>query len=163
MATMLHYWLLAGWLNLLHPFFVSVTEITHNSKDKSLELSCRIFTDDFEKTLSATYKTKVDILHPKDKKQTDQMVFDYISKHLRIKVDGKPVTLSFVGYQQEEEAIWSYLEVKNVGSFKTIEITNDLLFETHEEQMNIVHVIKNGERKSRELRNPDSNLKFEFP
>jgi hypothetical protein len=163
MATMLHYWFLAAWLNLLHPFFVSVTEITHNNKDKSLELTCRIFTDDFEKTLSAAYKTKVDILHPKDKKQTDQWVFDYISKHLRIKLDGKPVTLSFVGYQQEEDAIWSYLEIRNVTSFKTIEITNDLLFESHEEQINIVHVIKNGERKSRELRNPDSNLKFEFP
>jgi hypothetical protein len=163
MATMLHYWFLAAWLNLLHPFFVSVTEITHNNKDKSLELTCRIFTDDFEKTLSAAYKTKVDILHPKDKKQTDQWVFDYISTHLRIKLDGKPVTLSFVGYQQEEDAIWSYLEIRNVTSFKTIEITNDLLFESHEEQINIVHVIKNGERKSRELRNPDSNLKFEFP
>ena len=31
---------------ILHPFFISVTEINHNIKDKSLEVSCKIFTDD---------------------------------------------------------------------------------------------------------------------
>ena len=40
----------------LHPIFVSVTEIEHNAKDKTLEISCKIFTDDFEKTLRLTYK-----------------------------------------------------------------------------------------------------------
>jgi hypothetical protein len=32
-----------------HPFFISVTEINHNSGDKNLEISCKIFTDDFGK------------------------------------------------------------------------------------------------------------------
>ena len=32
---------------LLHPIHVSVTEINHNAADKTLEVSVRIFTDDF--------------------------------------------------------------------------------------------------------------------
>ena len=51
MAFLLHKWLLAGLDGAGHPFFVSVTEINHNAKDKTIEIACKIFTDDFE-TLS---------------------------------------------------------------------------------------------------------------
>ena len=72
MASILFKWLLLGGLALnpstiYHPIYVSVTEIEHNAKDKTLEISCKIFTDDFEKTLSQAYKTYVDLLKPKDK------------------------------------------------------------------------------------------------
>lgn len=162
MVLSLHKWLAVSLVAMLHPFFVSVTEINHNAKEKSLEISCRIFTDDFEKTLTTASKAKVDILHPSDKKKTEKLISDYISKHLRIKVDGKPVVLSFIGYEQQEEAIWNYFEVNGIASFKSIEISDDLLFETHEEQTNMVHVMQNGNRQSREVRNPQSNLKFDF-
>ena len=55
MASILFKWLLIGGLVLkptpstYHPIFVSVTEIEHNAKDKTLEISCKIFTDDLEK------------------------------------------------------------------------------------------------------------------
>jgi hypothetical protein len=41
-----------------HPIFVTVTEIEQNIKEKSVEISCKIFTDDFEKALRAAYKLK---------------------------------------------------------------------------------------------------------
>ncbi len=72
MQGFLHKWLLVGlvWFSLgattkHHPLFISVTEIEHNAKEKSLEVSCKIFTDDFERTLRAAYKTKVDLLDAK--------------------------------------------------------------------------------------------------
>ncbi len=148
--------------NAFHPFFVSVTEVNHNAKEKELEISCRIFTDDFEKTLTKANKVKVDILNPADKKKLDQQINDYISKHFILKIDGKPVTMQYIGHEREEEAIWNYFEVKNITGFKTIEIIDNLLFETHEEQTNLVHVIQNGNRQSRELRNPNGLVKFEF-
>ena len=40
-----------------HPIYVSVTEIQHNAKDKTLEISCKIFTSDFEAILKS--KTKL--------------------------------------------------------------------------------------------------------
>ena len=58
MAGILFKWLLVGGILLTpssgthHPIYVSVTEIEHNAKDKTLEISCKIFTDDFEKTLA---------------------------------------------------------------------------------------------------------------
>ena len=44
-----------------HPFHVSTTEINHNTSDKTLEISCKVFTDDFESALTKQYHTKADL------------------------------------------------------------------------------------------------------
>jgi hypothetical protein len=58
----------------VHPLHVSVTEINHNAADKTLEISCKLFTDDFEKVLSQNYKTKVDLINPPDRPAMDKLV-----------------------------------------------------------------------------------------
>ena len=39
----------------LHPFHVSGVEVNHNATDKTLEISCKIFTDDFEKEIGRAH------------------------------------------------------------------------------------------------------------
>lgn len=62
MASSVYKWLLIPLICLLmagkptHPFHVSVIEINHNAADKTLEISCKIFTDDFEKILAKNYQ-----------------------------------------------------------------------------------------------------------
>ena len=108
------------WSALLHPFYVSVTEIRHNAAQKELEVSCRIFADDLENALKAQYKTSFDIMHPADRKAVDGLITDYLSKHLRITVNGKPVALRYLGYQIEEEAAWCFLEARDITTVKTV-------------------------------------------
>ena len=74
-----------------HPFHVSVTEIEHNAGDKTMEISCKIFTDDFESILAKNYKTKVDLINPPNKSAMDTLVKKYILSHLSIKANGKPL------------------------------------------------------------------------
>ena len=145
-----------------HPFFVSVTEIQHNAEEKTLEVSCKIFTDDFEKALRQAYKTNVDLLNGKDKLATNKLINEYLKKHLQITVDGKLLQLQFVGYEKEEEAIWSHFQVNDITSVKKIEIMDDILFEYKKEQVNLLHVKVNGSRKSTKLNNPESKVVFEW-
>lgn len=145
-----------------HPFYVSVTEINHNAADKNLEISCKIFTDDFETVLAKNYNTRVDLWHPKNKEQTDKLITDYIRKHLVIKLDGKPINLEYVGFERENEAVWSYLQVTNVGAPKKVEIMNNILYDTYNEEINIMHVSVGGNRKSTKLNYPDVSASFEF-
>ena len=42
MAPSFYKWLLTGIIALWHPFYVSVTEINHNAKQQTLEISCKI-------------------------------------------------------------------------------------------------------------------------
>ena len=148
--------------NIRHPFFVSVTEIQHNSKDRSLEISCKIFTDDFEKTLRQNYKTHIDLLNPKDKAVMDKLISRYIKGHLQIISDGAPLNLQFIGYENDEDAVWCYFQVENIEKIKNIEINNNLLFEYKKQQTNLLHVTVNGIRKSTRLNNPESKVSFNF-
>jgi hypothetical protein len=145
-----------------HPLFVSVTEIELNAKDKTLEISCKIFTDDFEKTLRQNYKTMVDLLKPKDKNAMNKLVSDYVQKHLLLTVDGKKITLQFLGYEQNEEGILSYYQVNNIQSVKKINITDNILYDYKKEQTGIIHVTVDGNRKSTKLNNPEDKASFEF-
>jgi hypothetical protein len=171
MAGILYKWLLLCSLSFfsntsgnkaLHPYFVSVTEIEHNASDKTLEISCKIFTDDFEKTLRQNYKTTVDLLKPKDKAAMNKLVSDYVQKHLLLLVNGKAVSLQFLGYEQQEEGILSYYQVTNIAAVNRIDITNSILYDYKKDQIGIIHVIVDGNRKSTRLDNPKDKAAFEF-
>ncbi len=168
MVLFLFKWLMVGSLAFsspsvaVHPIFVSVTEIEHNTKDKTLEISCKIFTDDFERTLRQAYNTHVDLLKPKDKNAMNKLVADYVQKHLQIKPDDKATNLQFLGYEQDEDGIISFYQVNNIVTVKKIEVVNNILFEYKKEQMGIVHVIVNSKRQSAKLLNPVDKASFEF-
>jgi hypothetical protein len=145
-----------------HPLFVSVTEIEHNAADKTIEISCKIFTDDFEKALRQQYKTTVDLLKPKDKTAMKKLVSDYVNKHLQFTVNGKTAALQFLDYEQQEEGIISYYQINNIPALTKLDITNNILYEYKKEQIGIIHVIVDGNRKSSRLDNPKDKVSFEF-
>src|SRR3954469_6084189 len=109
MAASLFKWLIL----FLHPLYITVTGIDHNAKDKTLEISCKMFTNDFEAALERTTHGKVDLSDAKNKAVTDKLIADYVAKHLSVKIDGRPVTFQFVGSEKEEDGTWSYFQVIN--------------------------------------------------
>ena len=170
MVILLHKWLivccslLVGKVSepAVHPLYISISEINHNAADKNLEVSVKIFADDFEKTLAAVNRTKIDLSAPPDKATADKMVAAYVKTHLLIKLDNKPVTLEFVGYEKESDAIWSYFQVANTAAPKKIDVVNSLLFESYDKQINLMHVAVSGNRKSTRLNYPDKEASFSF-
>jgi hypothetical protein len=145
-----------------HPYYISVVEINHNAADKTLEISCKIFTNDFETTLEKNYKAKVDLSNPKDKASTDKWISDYIKKHLSIKVDGKDVSFSYVGFEKDEEAVFSYFQADNVAAPKRINVSNSLLHDFSDQQINIIHCSVGGKRQSTKLDYPKTEADFLF-
>jgi hypothetical protein len=146
-----------------HPFFVSVTEIEHNAKDKILEISCKIFTDDFEKTLRKNLKnTTIDLLNPAKKDAMSKLIDEYIKNHLQIKINDITSNIKFIGYEQQEEGIVSFYEIKNISAIKKISVVNNILFEYQDKQINIVHASVGGNRKSSKLSSPNDTIIFDF-
>jgi hypothetical protein len=162
MAASLFKWLVIVVFNMMHPFHVSTTEINHNTQDKTLEITCRIFTDDFENILRKNYKTKVDLSDSKEKEAMDKLVSDYVIKHLQLKVNDKAVSLSYLGFEIDHEAVNCYLQIENISSVKKIEAVNSLMYDMYDDQMGIMHVTVNGNRKSTKLDYPNTAEKFEF-
>lgn len=154
--------LLISWFYFFHPFFVSVTEIKQNQTNHSIEISCKMFSDDLEKALEKQYHVQLDLIKPADKAQINKLIDDYVKKHLIIRADGKVLNFAFVGYEIQEDGVWSYFEVKGINAVKQVNIHDDLLYEQHPEQINMMHIIINNQRKSTKVNNPDADVNFIF-
>ena len=161
MAASFYKWSLVGVFAFIHPFFVSVTEINHNAKEKILEISCKMFLDDTEKILKKEGAV-VELTNPKDPKRVQQLISNYVKKHLQLKVDGKPVSLDFIGYEVEGASVWSYYQVNNIATLRKIDISNNILYELYDTQIGIMHAQVNGNKKSTRVTNPETNVSFEF-
>ena len=147
---------------VLHPLHIVTVEIDHNATDKALEITCKTFWDDFESILSKVNRSKVDLVSGKDTAGNNKKIFEYIRSHLQITIDGKPVQMSFVGYEKEDVVIYSYLQVVNVSSVKKVAIVNSLMHDMFDDQVEIIHMIVNGNRKSTKLDYPAKSAEFSF-
>ncbi len=154
-------WLLALGLSF-HPFYVSLTQFSHNSKEKSIEISVRIFTDDLENTLSTFSGKRLDMARPASPQQADAILHAYLKKHLAVKVNGTYRAYNYVGFEINEESVWTYLEITGVAALKELQVENSLLHDYKKEQVNIVNVKANGEDQSRKLDYPDRTLIFKW-
>jgi hypothetical protein len=145
-----------------HPFYVSVVEINHNAQEKTLEVSCKIFVDDLEAILKQNFKASVDLGNDGQETRNGQLIHDYISKHLSLSADGKAAKLSFIGFEREKAYAWCYFEVTGISSIKKLDVTNSILHDYKEEQINIMHININGNRKSYKLDFPNTKASFSF-
>ena len=146
-----------------HPIYLSVTNIEYNDKEKTMEISCKIFTNDLENTLKKKYKTNIDLLHPKDQHRMDSLLDNYLQDRLKIQVNQAKSKMEFVGYEQIEDAIFTYYQIAGVEAQPTlIEIDNTILYDYQKTQSSIVQVMVAGKRKSTKLLNPEHQARFEL-
>lgn len=147
---------------LPHPVHIATVEIEHNAADKTLEITCKTFWDDFETALSKISKSRVDLTSDKAKADNNKRVFDYVKAHLEIMVDGKVVPLEMVGFEKEDVVVYSYLQASNVSSVKTVNVASSLMHDMFDDQTEIIHVIVNGKRQSTKLDYPATKATFSF-
>jgi hypothetical protein len=162
MIVVLFHWMLAGLMSVTHPYYISVTEIEYDQRTREMGISCKFFPDDLESALKTYTGGKVDILKG-DKAPLGKQLNDYILHHLTVNVNGKAVAPVFLGFENDREATWCYFSVKDVPAPKTIQVFNNLLYEYRKEEINMVHVIVDGNRKSTKLSQPDVSFTFSFP
>ncbi len=153
-------WFIISAMAVLHPFFVSVIEMNHNAKEKSVEVSIRIFTDDLEATLKKVNNSKVDLLNPNNKVNNDKLIVEYIRQKMAIKIDTKLVVLEYVGYEIKKESVWLYFEIDNIASIKKINVNCNLLYDFEKKQINIFNVKANGKEESYKLDYPKIDASF---
>jgi hypothetical protein len=139
-----------------------MTEIVHDQSDNTLEISVRIFTDDFEKTIRQTYPGKVDLLNKNERANSEKLIQQYITKHLFIKADSKNLNLQFVGFESEEGSIWSYFECPDISSMRSLEVNNTILYDYQEQQVNFIHIKAMGYEETTKLNYPDDYKQFTF-
>lgn len=131
-----------------HPFYISVCQVDHNPDTGALEMSFRIFMDDLELALETMGTERLHLGTEREAEKADLYIDRYLARHVVIEINGSRVNIAFLGKEVDPDAIWCYLEVENIPVLETITMTNTLLLETFEDQVNLVHVNANGQKKS---------------
>ena len=138
-----------------HPFYVSVTEVEYKSGSKEIGIVCKVFPDDMEETLRLFTQKKYDI-SKRDDKEINASLEAYFKKHISIKVNGKIRNIVFLGYENINESTYIYFNVPSVSTVKSIELTNNLMYEYKSEQTNIIHLSIDKKRESFKLNAPET-------
>lgn len=146
----------------MHKYYVSVTDIEYVQKENTLQVTSRLFIDDFEAALKERYKENVALEKKELKSENNDLIQKYYTKQLKVEVNGERVPFHFLGFVFEDDQIISYFEIQEIQSIQKIKITNKLLFEIDNPQQNITHININSKKKSFlfEKENESGMLKF---
>jgi hypothetical protein len=142
-----------------HPFFVSTTEVEYSSKSKELGIASKFFPDDLEEALRKSTRKKYDIISG-EKKSTGDAINSYFTNQVQVFINGKPLQLSFLGYEIEKEVVWVYYNAKKVSGVKSIEVISTLMYDYKSEQTNIIHIKMDEKRQSFKLNAPSQSAKL---
>lgn len=142
----------------MHPYHVGSVEINYNAKTKTFEISARLFLDDLENGLNKKYNQSFRFGDEKSKEAIDKALENYFSEYFKLKNNNKLLKVKYLGYEEDKEAVNVYLESEVTEEPKKVETAVSLLYNLYNDQMNIVHIIVNGNRKSSKMNYPDRYL-----
>ena len=142
----------------IHPYHVGSVEINYNAKTKTFEISAKFFLDDLENSLNAKYNKTLHFGEEKSKAVLDQVLENYFAEYFKLKSNNKFLKINYLGFEEDKESVNVYLESEATEMPKKVETAVSLLYSFFDDQMNIVHIIVNGERKSSKLNYPDRYL-----
>lgn len=145
-----------------HPYHVGSVEINYNQKSKTFEITGRFFLDDLENGLNAKYAKSLHFNDAKFKSQLNESLKNYSAEYFKLKTNNKFLTINFVGYEEDHESVNIYLESEKIDNPKKVEAAVSFLYNLFDDQLNIVHIIVNGERKSEKLTYPNRYLFQQF-
>jgi len=133
---------------IAHKFYVSVTQVEFNEEEQSLQIISRVFIDDIEELLRERYDNDITLDPNEENEKVDQYLKKYFDQKLEFVINQKATSFAFLGKEYEDDLVICYLEIENINSLETIQISNQILMDLFEEQQNIVHVKKGNDRKS---------------
>lgn len=131
-----------------HKYYVSVTQIDYIKEKESVQITTRIFIDDFESLLQQRYDEDIILSEKEEPKKVNMYIEKYLKEKIKIKINNEDAILNFIGKEYEDDIVNCYLEIENVKEIKSFEITNHVLYDLYKEQQNIIRTFINSKHKS---------------
>ena len=146
----------------VHKFYVSVTQVDYVPSKKRVEITSRIFIDDFEKALNKRYNKKLNLTSDRELPEAEDLIKAYLKEKVKISINKKPQEIVFLSRELEGDVLILYTKIVISKKINTFEIYNSLLTEIYSDQQNIVHTNINGNKKSLLMTNTTSKEKIDY-
>lgn len=145
-----------------HKFYVSVTEVAYVNEKKSVQIITRIFIDDLENALRQRYNKHLTFTPENEAEEVEFYLERYLKDKISIQINDKIVAVKYVGREYDNDIVFCYLEITDVKEIKSFQISNKVLFESFDDQQNIVKLKINDQNKSVILINQSDNVLLKF-
>jgi hypothetical protein len=145
----------------LHPVHVSVTNLDLDPVRGKVELSVKIFADDFQDLILHKYGVQLNIVEQEDPGDRITAVNQYLQEALQLVFNGKEAAqLQFVESRLNEEAIWLFYRCEHQGKIRKVDIVNRVMLEKFTDQTNLMIVTYNNKQNGYRLDNKTTELSF---
>ena len=93
-----------------------------------------MFIDDFKNVLEKRYGETITLSKEAEVGPVNPLIQKYLSAKFKISVDGKPVSLNYLGKKYDKDQLILFIEAENLEPFKEISITNAVLTDMFDDQ-----------------------------
>ncbi len=131
-----------------HRFYTAIFQINYVPKKKMVQITSRIFIDDFNDALKNQYHKTTFLGTDKETQDDINLMKKYLSEKLKLTVNGKFETMNYLSNEREDKVLICYFKINNITKLKSLEIENSILTEVHPEQQNIIQFSNNGTKSS---------------
>jgi len=129
-----------------HRYHTSVTRLEYNAEERLVEITVQTFADDIEAALSRHNgggRVRLD-----STAKTNALLLDYLRNVIELKNGEERLELQWIGMELKGHSAWFYLQASAPQGPAKTTVSNRLLFELFNDQVNIVNVVQNGKRES---------------
>lgn len=134
-------------------FHTSNTSIDYEIESGTINISSRLYTSAIEKAVGE--KTT-------NKSAFDAKLKNYINHKVDLKINGRPINVSYFGFQTNDQTTRIYLKAEKISDISSLEIKFALLMDQFPDQQNFLKVDIKNNRKSFVIRKENEIIKINF-
>ncbi|MGI9077081.1 MAG: DUF6702 family protein [Gemmatimonadaceae bacterium] len=128
-----------------HPLHTTLTEITFSPREQRIQVMLRVFADDLGTAVAAFAKVK----QGSDHEVPDRASYAYLTHAVALaERGGRRLPLEWCGTKRTADLVWICLRAKSARGLGALEVHNRVLFDLHDDQINIVQVTDGRRRHS---------------
>lgn len=146
----------------IHKFYVSVTQVDYVQNKHRVEITSRIFIDDFNLVLEKKFNKKIYLASNREIVGAKDLVKSYLKEKIKVSINNKPIETEFLGTEIDNDVLICYLKVSFSEKITTFGIENSVLTEMFNEQQNLLHTNINNDKSSFLLTSNEKTAFLEF-
>ena len=131
-----------------HRFYTAIFQINFVPQKKMVQITTRIFVDDFNDALKNQYHKTTFLGTDKETEADVDLMKKYLAEKFRLTINGKFQSMNYLSKEIEDNVLVCYYKINDVSKINSLTVENSILTEIHPEQQNIIQFNNNGNKCS---------------
>jgi len=127
---------------------MSLTQITYDQRQKSLQIILRIFIEDLQTEMNSLANESFELATDREPKNIESKYQDYLKENLSFRINSTHKTYEYIGKEYDNDMVVFYLEIPKIDTLKTLTTYNKILNHSFPKQENIIKTKVYNKHKS---------------